>query len=220
MTWTTVAQAVSDLRAQLSDGPTDKLSFQKAVIGLCNGDNTVFKTFDIRRLSSFVTITDIANVYVNDDIATVVSEDLESGMFTLSDAPSEGDRVTATYYHQWFNDAQLTTFLTRACEWLQSSDIIINTPVGLIPCVLDKACAIANRELVVRYARLYSSQYRMEDLPKEDLKQTQDQYKNLADMYDKTAEAGRTSFYTRQDRNKQPLFGTVIGHVRDVKPNR
>ena len=220
MTWTTNAAAITDLRYQLSDGPTDKLADKKAVIGITNGDNVNFKTFDIRRLSSFVTITDIAAVYVNDEAVTVVSENLESGDFVLDSAPDEGDRVTATYYHQWFNDTQLLTFLTRACEWVLSTDTIINTPLGLVGAVLNKASAIANRELVIRYARLYSAQYRMEDLPREDLKQTQEKYQSLSDMYEKVAKDDVDFYYTRQGRNKQPLFSNISGRVQDVKPNR
>jgi hypothetical protein len=218
--WTTTADAIKDLRYQLSDGATDKLADRKTVIGICNGTNKNFKTFDIRRLSTFVSPTDIAQVFVNDTAATVDSENIESGDFVLHTAPAEGDRVTATYYHQWFNNDQADFFLRKASEWAISSDLYYNVPMGLYSAVLNKACSNAFRELAVRFARLYSAQYRMEDLPREDLKQTQDQYSNLAESYDKAATKDLEFYYTRQGLNLQPLFGNIAGRVYDVKPNR
>jgi hypothetical protein len=221
MGWSTTADAITDLRTQISDGDTDKLAFDKTVVGLVNGDNVNFKTFNVRRLTPLVSATGSpTGAFVNGELVSVTSEDLLSGSFVLADAPMEGDTVTATYYYHWFIDSQLDNFLKTSSRWAFSDMDYTHTPDGLIDAVLYKACAKAYRELAVRFAKLYSEQYRMEDLPKENLKQTQEQYSKLAEMHEKQAEHEMVFFYTRQGKNKQPIFSSINGNVKNVGPNR
>jgi hypothetical protein len=221
MGWATTTDAINELRLQISDGPTDKLAFDKTVVGLIDGDNVNFKTFNVRRLTPLVAATgDPIGAFVNGELVTVDSEDLLSGIFTLHEAPNEGDTVTATYYYEWFLDTQLDSFLSAASRWVLSDATYTHTPDGLIDAVIYKACAKAYRELAVRFAKLYSEQYRMEDLPKKDLKKTQEQYSQLADMHEKQAKSEVEFYYTRQGKNKQPLFNSINGHVKNVGPNR
>jgi hypothetical protein len=221
MGWATTTDAIAEFRLQISDGPTDKLAFDKTVVGLIDGNNVNFKTFNVRRITALVGGDGSPlGAFVNGEVVSVISEELLSGIFVLKEAPSEGDTVTATYYYEWFLDTQLDTFLKTASRWALSDEDYTHTPNGLIDAVLYKACAKAYRELAVRFAKLYSEQYRMEDLPKEDLKKTQEQYSRLADMHEKQARSEMDFYYTRQGKNKQPLFSSINGNVKNVGPNR
>src|SRR5882672_8150189 len=114
--WTT---AIAEVRTIISDGDTDKLAYNKKVIGQVNGVNTRFKTFETRRISTLVTPTDPCGVFDDSGVAIpVTSEDLESGQFTVTTAPTDGQGITATYYFKWFNDTELTTFLNDAAQWI------------------------------------------------------------------------------------------------------
>ena len=82
MAWTT---SLADLRKLLNDGPKDKLRYRKRVIGIQNGANLIFKTFEFRRTESLVGATAPVGVYVDDTPVTVVSDDVPSGEFVRSE---------------------------------------------------------------------------------------------------------------------------------------
>lgn len=214
MTWST---AVQDIRALLSDRSVDKFAWKKRVVGITDGVNTRFKTFEFRRVSAFVGATLPIGIFVNDVAVTVASESLVTGEFVLSVAPTEGSRIEATYYHQWFEDDQLQIFLTRGAEFLGYTDYT-TIEQGLRPACSEFAKAEAYIELSVRFARMLSESFMMEDLPKESTKAAMESYQKLADMCRKNAELLMKNFYTRQGRSLAPNFGSIAGNVRPVNP--
>ena len=133
MSWLT---AVSDLRVILSDGPTDKLRAFKAVFGLQNGINATYKTFEFRRVSDFSATAMAAplGIYIDGvriPAASVLSDDLATGFFTLTDPVLDTQNLAATYYIQWFNDSELDGFLIRSSNWLGLPDDYSTIPSGL-----------------------------------------------------------------------------------------
>src|SRR5580704_7504634 len=107
MAW---ADPIGDLRILLSDGPTDKLRANKAVMGNQNGVNAIFKTFEFRRQNNFTAASTVAplGTSLNGVLlapSAFVSDDVATGFFSL--APSSvgtNDQLTSTYYIQWFLD--------------------------------------------------------------------------------------------------------------------
>jgi len=214
MTWST---AIGDIRALLSDRTVDKFAWKKRVVGITDGVNTRFKTFEFRRVSAFVGATLPIGIFVNDAPVTVASESLVTGEFVLSVAPSEGSRIEATYYHQWFEDDQLQVFLTRGAEFLGMTDYT-TIEQGLRPACSEFAKAEAYMELSVRFARMLSEGFMMEDLPKENTKAAMESYQKLSEMCRSNANLLMKNFYTRQGRSLAPNFGSIAGNVRPVNP--
>jgi len=217
-TWAT---AVSELRMHLSDGPTDKLAFRKKCFGTLDGTNLNFKTFDYRRLTNFSTdTTDYLGVFVDDTKVTVSTDIVEGGFFTLASPPDEGATIEANYYHQWFNDTQLDSFLKCAGRAIFGSVNYTSLPEGLQHAALKYGSADAYQELSLRFARMFSEQFRVEDLPKEDLIKAASSFEKLAAQFREEALHLRDDYYRRQGQSEAPLFGTLAGNVPDVTPRR
>lgn len=217
MSWLT---SITDIRSLLSDQSNDKFSFRKKVFGVQDGSNKTFKTFEIRRVTDFTSASSGVGVYVNSNYTGVASDDPVTGEFTLLNAPTQKDRIEASYYHQWFNDSQLDSFLRFSSNYIGQGDSYSDTPEGLRPVVLKFATSEAYQELSVRFARMLSEQFRIEDLPKEAIHAAIDSYNKMAENYRDSAEKLLKNFYTRQGQNFAPLFGFVKGKARDVAPNR
>lgn len=216
MTWET---ANADLRKLLNDGPTDKIRYRKRVLGLQDGTNTKFKTLEFRRVISFTTAPAPVGVYVDEAPATVSADDLDSGEFTLATAPSDGAAVRATYYIQFFTDAELNEFLLSAAQWLglETVDSIIS---GLQPAALKFAAGEAYQKLALKFADTMADVFQLEDAPQEKKLNPVTQYQGMSKQMFEQATKFRDDFYQRQGRTKQPLFGMVAGRVAKVEPNR
>lgn len=211
MAWTT---AIQDLRILLSDGATDKYNFRKRCFGEINGTNTRFKTFDFRRITDF-TVTD--SVFLDGVLqpsSAIVADSPLTGEFILQNAPIDGSLVEASYYIQWFLDAELEQFVKDGSLWLSSTTEYINTAGGLRPALLKYAASEAYLKMSQRWKIFMSEMYKVEDAPKGDATGKTDDFIALADTYRKQANELKLEFYTRQGRNYQPLFGTVVGNVR------
>ena len=215
MSWTT---AVDDLRNFLSDGPTDKLSAQKKVIIAPNGTITQFKTFEFRRITDFTTATAPLGVYVNGVIATVSADDLSTGYFTLSAAPQDGDMIEATYYIQWFLDAELEVFLKNGSQWLLQGADWTGTPDGLQPACLHYSAADAYQKLALLWARHMSETYRTEDAPDKNRMSLVDQYGKEAERLRAQAKVLRNSYYEKSGQPLAALWGNIPGDVREIVP--
>ena len=206
-----------ELRSLLNDGPTDKPRFRKTCLGILNGVNTSFKTFEPRRITDLTTATGSFGVFVNSAPVTVTADEMEFGQFTLAAAPDNTDTLEASYYVQWFTDSELDSFLLTGAQWL-GQITVVNVQEGLRPAALKYACAEAYQKLAVRWSQLESVQYKMAD---SDPKNSPiNEYKSLADMFRKDATKSRDEFYERQGRSLQPLYGSVIGRFRRTTPNR
>jgi len=220
MSWAT---ALADLRLKLSDNSNDKLRAFKRVFGQVDGSNKVFKTFEFRRVTDFTSASAPLGVYINQvrqNTAAIASDDLGTGYFTLVAAPSGTDVVEATYYIQFFLDAELQSFLRFAANWLGLGDDYTQVPTGLVPSATHFALGEAYGKLSMRFAEHISETYRMEDAPTEDRFKIVDEYKQLAKMAREEAEHFRDEYYKRQGQHLSPLYGLNIGTVRDVGPNR
>jgi len=219
MPWTT---AKVELRELLNDNNNDKLRFRKRVIGTCNGSNVIFKTLEFRRLTNFITPTAPFGVFISDaaTAATVTADFPEIGSFQLATAPANGDFVEATYYVQFFLDAELDTYLTSACRWIQSSDDFTKIPPGLQPAALKYGAADAYEKLASKFQEHLSDTYRTEDAPDEKKTSLVSEYRTLALKYREESAKLRAQFYTRQDQALQPLFANNLGAVPDVPPRR
>jgi hypothetical protein len=214
MSWTT---STTELRTLLSDGATDKLRYRKRVFGMQDGTNKVFQTFEFRRLTNFTTATAPSGVYVNGVIQTVDTDFTEVGEFKLHTAPANTDTVEATYYNQWFLDAELDQFCSNGGNWLGFSDKTV-TPVGLQPSLIRYAAADAYEKLALRYAEHVSERFRLEDAPDPKLRTPVVQYMDMAKNYREEATKQRDQYYTRQGQSLQPLFNTVTGTVKNQTP--
>jgi hypothetical protein len=220
MSWTT---AKADLRLKLSDNPNDKLRAFKRVFGQIDGTNKVFKTFEFRRVTDFTSAAAPLGIYINQvrlAAAGIATDDLTTGYFTLVAAPTVNDVVEASYYIQFFYDAELDGFLRISANWLGLGDDFTQIGNGLRPAALQWAIGEAYQKLAMRFAEHISETYRLEDAPSADRFQIVEQYKQLAVQSREEAKNFRNEYYTRQGQHLAPLFGSALGAIRDVGPNR
>lgn len=216
--WT---NAVDDCRKTLSDGATDKLAYRKKVIGEQNSTNLTFKTFESRRISVFVTPVSPAGVFLDNAAATVASEDLESGEFTLSGAaPTDGQSLVATYYYQWFTDAELQEFLKSASNWSGYGDDYLQVPDAFQPSVKEYVAFMGYQKLVSKMSVNLAETYQLYDAPDEKRFNPVDMYMKISKQKFDLAVKLRDDVYERKGQAKAPRSATIPGRVRDVPPNR
>lgn len=221
MTW---ANPVLDLRQALSDGPTDKLVYRKRVFGECNGVNTSFKTFEFRRITSFSTAA-IAplGVWISGvlkDSTAIASDFPASGDFILTAAPLDSDVVEASYYYQWFNDDELSTFLRLASNWLSFGDDFTLVAGGLQSAAINYACYKAYDKLALRWSVMMSDTFLLNDAPVDKMKVIAKQYADAAENFREKAEKDAQFYYSRSAQNFQPLWGVAGGNIPDPTPKR
>lgn len=218
MSWTT---ASADLRTLLSDGPIDRIAFRKKVIGELNGTNTLFKTFEARRVTDFTTAVSPLGVYKNGvryADASITADDPITGAFTLAVAPTDGDSVECNYYYQYFTDAELAVFLTDSCEWLGLGQDYITIAEGLRPSAKFYAGSEAYTKLASRWAERMSNTYLMEEEPNPVNMGVADTYRKLSNDCKAKATDLRDQYYTRQGQALAPLFVSSWGAVPAVVP--
>lgn len=224
--WLTLAASVSDLRRLLNDGPTDKLAYNKKIIGQIDGTNKLFKTFEQRRFSNF-TMAAISpspeGVFVNGVRllnTSVVTDDPVSGAFSLLAAPADGDTVTAAYYWRWFEDPELEMFIVNALQMVLTTTNPTTAPDGLIPAILSFAAGEAYGKLSIRWTTNMSNQYMLEDAPRDKQGQLLNPFIPLQKQMEDRARQLRKDYYSRNDQAEQPLFVSISGAVVDRVPMR
>lgn len=223
MSWTT---ALTDLRTLLSDGPTDRYAYRKKCFGEVDGTNTMFKTLEFRRVTDYTSSTSSASplgVYVGGTrvpYTLVTSDSLTTGEFTLTNAPLPSQAVEATYYYQWFLDAELVTFLGASSEWLQSTTDYTTIPLGLVPAAKYYAAQEAMHKMAARWVERMSEQYLVEDAPDHKNMGVADSYRRLAEDYKKKSVELRDQYYTRQGQSLQPLHASSFGTTTNTTPRR
>lgn len=217
MSWP-LASAILELRSLLSDGPEDKLAHRKAVFGDINGSNKKFKTLEFRRVQTLVGAVAPLGVYVNNVSVSVAADDLPSGEFELTTAPTDGQEVRATYYYWWFNDAELAGFLLNAARFLSAAEDITLIPAGLRQAALQYAAQDGYQKLAARWSQRLSDVYRVEDMVKD--QPAENPFMSLAKDCRKCAQSLRDDFYKRQGQQLEPAFSAVYGRVSAVVPKR
>jgi hypothetical protein len=218
--WTTTADAVTNVRELLADSNDDKYGYRKKVLGIPDGTNVTFKTFERRRVTDLTTATAPQGVFVNGSPVVCVTDDTATGEFTLDAAPNNGDMVEATYYYHWFLDDELQSFLTNACQWLGLGTNYINIPDGLIPAAIHYAGQDAYHRLAQWQSISEGVAYRMEDTPDTKTNSTVQNWISLAEHFKTKAIELRDNYYTRQGQTLAPNFVSLAGHIRDPQPKR
>lgn len=222
MSWTT---AISDLRTKLSDNSKDRLRAYKRVFGDINGTNTVFKTFEFRRITNFTVAANYLGVYKNgvrlNPSTDITDDDLETGYFVLARAPVAGDVIECTYYSQYFIDSELISFLRLATNFIAGGDDYTQVIGGLQTAVLAYAAAEAYQKLALRFADTFSDTYKMQDLPDGEREKVIISFKKSSEDARAEAKKLRDDYYeNRQGQALAPLWGNNLGNVIDVAPNR
>jgi hypothetical protein len=218
MTWST---ARADLRVLLSDGPTDKLMAFKQVFGNQAASATVFKTFEKRRITDFSsTATDFPlGLYLSGQrlaASACTTDNPETGFFVMAEPPTDANQLLATYYVQWFTDAELDGFLEKAAGWLNGGTDISLTQTGLQAAALQYANYEAMQKLSIMYATNPIETYRLEDSPNEKFVTMGDKYRAAANAALKQATQLRDDFYQgRKGAALAPRFGTIQGSVKN-----
>lgn len=227
MAWPDQPTAINALRNLLGDGPTDKYCYQKKVFGTINGINASFKTFEFRRVTSFTSATSPVGVYLDSALlptSDIVSDDTVSGEFSLSPVVASGltnrNVLTATYYYQWFEDAELITFLQNASTWLILGTAFQNIPDGLNSSLLRFAAQEAYEKAAMKYSVRASQTFKLEDAPSEDILKSVAAFKDMAEGYMEKAIQLRDDYYTRGGQALQPLYSFGLGSVVDPVPRR
>jgi hypothetical protein len=222
--WTT---AVQELRTLISDTPSDRYCYRKKVFGDINGVNVSFKTFEFRRVTNFTDPTLSAaplGIYLGGTRLTldqIASDDILSGEFSLKTAPSDtGIALTATYYFQWFNDDELTSFLVGASRWLQIGDDFTNVPGGLTQAALYYAAKDALRKMAMRWATRASNTFLLEDAPKKESMEIAATYSTMGAAFEKSGDKYRDDYYTKSGQSLEVSFASNWGSVGNVTPRR
>jgi|SRR5271166_375333 len=227
--WPTPAAAIVALRNILYDGPQDKLAAQKKVFGTVDGVNTIFKTFEYRRLTDFTLAQFPLGVFLNGaqiDSSEIDQDDTGSGTFIIdisafpAGLPQSRTSITASYYYQWFVDAELDQFLQDASNWLGQGSTYINLPGGLGPVALRFAAQEAYEALASKYSVRIAQTYQLEDAPSEDILKSIQAFKEMSEGFLAKAETMRNDFYTRQGQSLAPNFNFQLGRVWDPTPRR
>lgn len=228
-TWGT---ALTELRTILADTSADNLVKEQQLLGVTNGQNSTFYTFQDRIIASgnqSVCGTPL-RVWVNNveipSSGIVVTDQIRGEINLLyvmvSGSTSVGSpRLKTSYYFQQNLDDELNLFLTQAANYVSLADIT-KTPPGLQQSVLMFAAATAHTRLAQRWQLRKSEQFMLQDEPMRQeaeslIKFHQDQAKACrAD-----ASTLRRDYYEfRQDQGRQAAFGTLYRTPPPWTPRR
>lgn len=199
--------STGELRTLLADGPTDKRSVAKKCVGMVDGANKRFITFEPRRVTNFQTGSVFPfGVYIDGVLQTVAVDDPESGVFELATAPLFNKTVEATYFSQWFIDTQLAQFLLDAAVFVRSSSAAA-VPDGLKHAALKYAAAEAYQALALYWSRQTAETFKLNDALEKDRFNPIKTYGDMANNFRKEATTLRDDYYERSGQQKQPLWG-------------
>jgi hypothetical protein len=142
-----VSDAVSRLRSLLNDGPADKFVFKSKAFPPPDGLTRRFFAGHTH------VVPDSLSIYLNGaEISPSGTPDYVRGSFDLVSAPAPSGNLQATYYHQWFTDAELENFLQSAAENLRYTAIDVDIDQPLRPVLLNLAACDAWANKAGEYA--------------------------------------------------------------------
>jgi len=178
MAWTGV-DARDQLRRLISDGPTDRRAFQKKIFGAVDGANSAYKAFETRLVSGTVV------VYVDGVSVAVAEDDLIAGEFSILPAPIAGATVRASYYWQYFLDAELDQFIEYGALKCGLSIPVSDTIVTIVtdslrPPVVHYAASDAFEKMAIRTTLSNLEQYALEDIRVADTENLKAHYMAMA----------------------------------------
>ena len=197
--------------------------------GNSDGNNTVFFTYDKKFFP------DTLEIYINDELVTsgytVSSETI--GQITFDSAPDINSEVRASYYWQWWTDADLKNFLNKGAEQIgisiasvtnaASDTAYLQVPGGLKTPTLLFAAYLANTSLVsYLVTRKHSSEFLLEQDGNTDsgYNETVKLLKDSADSFMKQSIDLADRFYKRQGRQFAPAFGIKNVNTKVYGPTR
>ncbi len=219
---------VGDLRVLLSDGTKDRLRYRKQCLGRADGTNLTFKTLEFHRITDFSASGLLApeGVYVGNvrlPYTAFASDHPDLGEFSIAPASSGlvpvNSEVRATYYVQWYTDADLSNAIKEAANWIGTAGVASGIEAGLQPPALYYAAQTMLHKMALRWVENWNDVYQL-DKPSQDMDTFVKLYRDLANDYKKKSEDLRTKFYTRSDQNESPLFLSIAGRVRDPMPKQ
>jgi hypothetical protein len=191
-------------------------------MGILNGSNVTFKSFEFRRVTDFTTAVAPYGVYVDDALVTVSTDDFQdTGEFTLAVAPTDGQTLRATYFIQWFIDTELQDFLTAAAQWSGFGSDYTSIPDVMHPAAKEFAAHQAYQKLVSRWSENMAEVYQLYDAPDERRFDPIKAYMDISKQKFELAMRLRDDVYkNRQGQALAPRTGVVVGTVTQVAPNR
>lgn len=219
MAWT-AADALIELRTLLSDGPQDKRVHQKRVLGIIDGTNRAFKTFETRIVSGTLAVTVDAVA-----VPSVTLSDAVTGDFTIdppAPAPAAGSVVRASYYWRHFLDAEIDTllgFLRQGARMVGVDDPLTLSDL-LKPSVLQYAASFAYQRLAVRWMEDRSGEYLMEDAPGDGVRARLETFQSLAASAMERGNRLRESVHTRFGQREVPVIAVSRGAIPEYTPLR
>lgn len=230
--------AITELRQLIADTQYNKRTTKKALIGDVNGTNDLFYTYDKRIIAGQGAIAQTLVVYVDDvENDNWSLNDPIGGEIQMTTPPTTGQKLTATYYWNWWTDAELINFLNKAAESIGITDpnAINSTPTknadqayqaipgGLKRAALLMATSLAfNGIAAYMFARRHSSEFLMEQDGNDDEGYSKliDSCNKMSAQYEKSAYTARDDFYKAQGRQLFPTFQTKIVGTKSYGPRR
>jgi hypothetical protein len=216
--WLDVSTARADLRRFLNDGPSDRPVKMKQVVGLIDGANKQFMTWEDRLVDGTLVVSvdfvDLAG-------SQVTVNDSTFGIFTLVAAPQPGQIVRARYYHQFFTDAELDESLQMAAIECVDGDDITLVPLMLKTAALNFGGHFSYQKQAIRWANQMSTRFVLEEQPTEqDLQTKPSHYRQIAQDYWKQGVIMRDGAYMRRGRRNAPAVAVNKPRLRPLAPRR
>ena len=214
----------ADLRRLLSDGDQVKRAFQKVVIGPVDGINADFVTLENRYVPGSV------DLYV-DGLLVVkgtnyTEQDPVAGLIRFQPGyiPNQNAIIKASYYGQYFIDDDLDGFLIAAMSDL-SMDSTDSTTIaaGLQSSLLHYAAANAYTYLATIWTQRIAEKFLAQDTAGVGDGQNFPKASHFLDLSkNEFTKAGqlRDDFYKRKGARETPVFGTLVGAVKETTPPR
>lgn len=212
-----LSDLISRVRTAIDDIAGDKSVFKENLKRSVNGNqvdgsNKDFQTNNKRLVDgSIIVLADGSSATLTAD-----SDQLRRGRFTITSA-APASSCLVTYDFQFFNDDEITDFLTQAADFVGTSDVTM-VEVGLIDSLVDKAASDACFALSTRSGFLYNASAGGKAAQKGDISK---KYRDLAkDLFDK-AVAERKAFYgDRKGQATSPAYGRFATKQTPYTPPR
>jgi hypothetical protein len=213
--WTTLANAITDLRRFLHDGPQDRLVKQKIVVGAVDGVNTQFFTFEDRIIAPSLIVT------VDFTPVTVTVDDPITGEFHTDSPPARDTTVRAQYFFQYFLDSELEEALNFAMIQVLQVEDVTTCPVEMKYAVMHYAGHFAYQKQAMRWAERMSHKFLLEEEPLQaEVLARSNMFNSIATKLLDNGERLRDDIYKRAGRRNAPAFGVYKPQIPPVGPRR
>lgn len=216
--WASAAAAREDLRVFVNDGPQDRPFKGKMLLGVVDGTNREFLTFEDRLVpGSLVPSIDYAELPAGQwsEVDPVI------GHIQLAAAPTAGQSVRARYYCRYFLDGDLDAALQLAGGQMDESADVTLISQGLRAATLSYAASFAFRKQSIRWAERMSDRLLLNDAPVDGQSNGRsNEFANLARDYLRDGLALRTSFYQSNGRRNIPAFAMLKPRIASIGPRR